>query len=64
MTLDGERDVRSIIGGFMCIILTVLIVIVVWYSLWIYQNGKDFTVSHRRIIDGDLNVIDTTNTLG
>lgn len=63
LTLDGERDVKSIIGGVMFFILAALIIIVVAYFLKIYLNGTDFTVSQRRLIDSDLNVIDS-DTLG
>lgn len=45
-------------------VLVVLIVIVCEQFLTIYLDGSDFTVSHRRLIDGDLDKIDNSNTLG
>lgn len=62
--MDGERDVKSIIGAFMFAILATLIIIVVYYFLKIYTDGSDYTVSRRRLIDGNLDVIDSSNTLG
>lgn len=48
----------------MFIILAILIVIVVNYFLEIYLSGSDYTVSRRRLVDSDLNVVDSSNTLG
>ena len=47
----------------MFFILSTLIVIVCFYFLKIYTSGSDYTVSHRRLIDGNLDVIDSSNTL-
>lgn len=63
-TLDGQRDVKSYCGAAMFFILTALIIIVCFYFLKIYTSGSDYTVSHRRLIDGNLDVIDSSNTLG
>ncbi len=52
------------IGGVMFFILATIIIIVVYFFLKIYLDGSDFTVSHRRIIDGDLDTINPTDTLG
>lgn len=64
LTLAGQRDVKSIIGGIMFGVLVTLIAIVCKQFLTIYLDGTDFTVSHRRLIDGDLDKIDNSNTLG
>lgn len=64
LTLDGKRDVKSIFGALMFFILAALIIIVCVYFLHIYVSGTDYTVSHRRVIDSNLNEIDTTSTLG
>ena len=45
-------------------VLIALIIIVCKQFLTIYLDGKDYTVSHRRLIDGDLDKIDNSNTLG
>ena len=45
-------------------ILATCIIIVCHYFLLIYTTGSDFTVSHRRILDGNLEVIDSSSTLG
>lgn len=48
----------------MFFILAILIIIVCYYFLKIYTSGADYTVSHRRLIDGNLEVIDPSSTLG
>ena len=45
-------------------VLAALIIIVCKQYLTVYLDGTDYTVSHRRLIDGDLDKIDTTDTLG
>ncbi len=48
----------------MFFILAAAIIIVCFYFLKIFSDGSDYTVSHRRMIDGDLKLVDSSNTLG
>jgi hypothetical protein len=64
LTLNGEREVKSIFGALMFFILATCVIIVCYYFLRIYTTGSDYTVSHRRILDQNLEVIDSTNTFG
>jgi hypothetical protein len=63
LTLDGDRDVKSIIGGLMFGVLAALIIIASKQFLTTYLNGTDYTVGYRRLIDSDLDKIGS-DTLG
>jgi hypothetical protein len=47
----------------MFFILAALVIIIVYYFLQIYTSGSDYTVSQRRLVDSNLQSIDST-TLG
>ena len=63
-TLEGQRDVKSVCGGLMCFVLLILVLVVSTHFMQLYVDGKDFTVSQRRFIDTDKDIIDYLDTFG
>lgn len=64
LTLDGQRDVKSICGGLMFFVVAALVIIVVVHFLQIYNQGTDYTVSHRKFIDDNLSKTDPGDSFG
>jgi hypothetical protein len=54
LTFLGHRTVRSVIGGFLCLILTMLIIISSFFYVGLYLNGTGYTVSHNRVPDNTI----------
>jgi hypothetical protein len=63
-TLEGQRDVKSVCGGLMCFVLLILVLVVSTHFMQLYVDGRDFTVSQRRFIDTDKDIVDYLDTFG